>query len=211
MDESDKQELRRIIDDYYSGMVDDLTTGVAAGHVYGGVDAYTTMRIEPDFDLVKSDAVDYMTAHRDDLVQRGGLYCYDYASREDVFRAWLSDQTTETRRKIFDVIDGGLSQGKSTNDIADDLGGVWNEMDDRNETIARTEIMRAHLAGSKTQYKNRGVSRVQWLLGDEACEFCRAIADENDGVYDIDNARDCPTPGVAVISPVIDLGGEEGE
>lgn len=93
---------------------------------------------------------------------------------------------------INQVTTQGLIQGLSPHEIAAEITRRVGMLRRRAETIARTEMIRAHAEGQLSQLQNLGVEQVGVLVewdhtgDDRVCTFCR---DMGGTTYTIDEAR----------------------
>jgi SPP1 gp7 family putative phage head morphogenesis protein len=117
----------------------------------------------------------------------------------------LGDVSTELASSIHRTITHGVLSGKSIPDVARDIGRVVKDKDafrrtgktvfktaqQRATLIARTETLRAHNEGRKVFYRQVGVTKVRWLIADDArtCPACRAL---NGKVFGIDEIEGPP-------------------
>jgi SPP1 gp7 family putative phage head morphogenesis protein len=99
-----------------------------------------------------------------------------------------SDMSTRMSRTLTD----GLVTGSSPRDIARDLSDDLDLSRGRAETIARTEIIRAHAEGQLDAMETLGVTQVgvqaEWLITDDE-KLCDECAPLEGIVLDIDEAR----------------------
>jgi hypothetical protein len=85
------------------------------------------------------------------------------------------NQTTEVR--VRDILGQSLEQGRTVQQMAQEIQQTLGVTGDRAETIARTESARAYVQGQEEAWKQSGVVVGKtWLLAPDACEFCRAAA-----------------------------------
>lgn len=106
----------------------------------------------------------------------------------DVFnpavQRWVDGATTRlaedvamgTTTRVADLIGSSLERGETIDQIASVLeGSGFDEV--RAERIARSETARAYTQGTIESWDQSGVVEgKQWVLSDEACEFCRGAA-----------------------------------
>jgi len=138
-------------------------------------------------DLAKIDQDIPQTIRRDDLTA--------YAKSETVRLSRQIGDTvnTTTQVRIKDLMQNGIAEGLSTNDLADRIEQWSTSQEDgedfnRNRalTIARTESARAmSLAKVKAWESTDLVSGKEWVLAPDACEFCTAAAKNFKGGQDI--------------------------
>jgi hypothetical protein len=130
--------------------------GIAAGFGQIGERADLT-------DLVNEQAVAWAEARAAELV---GMRVEGGRLVENPDAEWRIDEGTRTllRGDIADAIDEGLS----TAELADHLTGSYAFSDDRADTIARTEMAHADVAGNLLAYRDSGVVEgKEWVLGSE--------------------------------------------
>lgn len=115
------------------------------------------------FDQVHKEAVDFAKARAAELV---GMR---WNGRELVANPSAQWAITEsTRNGIRDLVVSALTDGLTVKEFADKLGSSYLFSDARAETIARTEIARAHVEGTLEAWKASGVVEgKQWILGSE--------------------------------------------
>jgi len=117
----------------------------------------------------------------------------------------LGDVSAELSSAIKRTVTHGVISGKSIPEVARDIGRVVKDPDAfrragktvfktaqrRATLIARTETLRAHNEGRKVFYREVGVTKVRWLVADDArtCPACRAL---NGKVFKLDEAPDLP-------------------
>lgn len=93
----------------------------------------------------------------------------------------LEGVTAEMSTKMTRTLTDGLVQGKSPREIGKDLDDALDLGERRAETIARTEIIRAHAEGQLTAFKALGVEElgveVEWSTSDDekVCPQCSTL------------------------------------
>lgn len=91
-----------------------------------------------------------------------------------------------TRDLIRGTVTDAVSEGWSSKSLADKLADSYAFSDDRAETIARTEVAMAHVAGSMEGYRVSGVvEKKVWLVAEDPCDECEG--NESDGEIDLDD------------------------
>ena len=117
----------------------------------------------------------------------------------------LGDVSAELSSAIKRTVTHGVISGKSIPEVARDIGRVvkdpnafrhagktvFKTAQRRATLIARTETLRAHNEGRKVFYREVGVTKVRWLVADDArtCPACRAL---NGKVFKLEEAPDLP-------------------
>ena len=104
----------------------------------------------------------------------------------------LAESTSQqVDRSLKDIVINGITDGKSTDDIARDIRAKFKRLKKHKATvIARTETIRASAEGAKTSYMNAGIEDVAVLPALTACPICMAKAAENP--YKVDDASAYP-------------------
>lgn len=106
---------------------------------------------------------------------------FDYANPD--VQKWVNRSTTRlansvggtTVRRVRSLLGKGLQEGKTTDEIADDIEAKGFDPA-RAQTIARTESARAYVEGQVQAWKQTDmVTGKKWLVAPEACPFCEAI------------------------------------
>lgn len=76
--------------------------------------------------------------------------------------------TESTREQLRSFVVSALEEGTSTADLATQLEDSYAFSEDRAETIARTELAHADVAGNMQAYRDSGVvDGKEWVLGSE--------------------------------------------
>jgi len=117
----------------------------------------------------------------------------------------LGDVSAELSSAIKRTVTHGVISGKSIPEVARDIGRVvkdpnafrragktvFKTAQRRATLIARTETLRAHNEGRKVFYREVGITKVRWLVADDArtCPACRAL---NGNVFKLEEAPDLP-------------------
>lgn len=135
---------------------------------------------------------------------------------------WLGEVRKNVRSDIIDIIQEGLVKGKypgiresktgtyPKGTIAYDLQDYANQWKSRASTIARTESTRHIWNGQVDQYRDDGVTRLQWLCGDEPCAICQMMCGQ---IFNIDSVVNIPVhPNCTCdTAPLLGTGLEEQE
>lgn len=125
--------------------------------------------------------------------------------------AWSITETTRTMIQdlVIDAIDEGLSADELAALIEDSV--AFSEM--RAETIARTELAFAHVAGNKDGWKQAGVEKKASILGSEHDDDDECDEAEADGPIPIDdnfsNGMDSPPYHPRCVCDLIPVLGDE--
>lgn len=75
-----------------------------------------------------------------------------------------------TEDDLNKIISNGIADGKSGDDIKNDIKGYFNRIDNRAGTIARTEITAQLNAGLLMQYEDVGVKQKEWVTNIDGFE-----------------------------------------
>lgn len=160
-----------------------ILVGVATDGIHAGFDQ---IHYDPDArltDLVNERAVQWASDRAAEMVGRR----YVDGSLVDNPRAeWRID--TGTRELLRGAVRDAIDNGTSTDDLAHELSSSYAFSEDRAQTIARTELAQADVAGNMIAYRDSGVvSGKEWALGSEHAEQdeCDDAADM--GVVDLDS------------------------
>jgi len=93
----------------------------------------------------------------------------------------LTNVTTDMSTRMSRTLVDGLTQGKGAGEIAKDLGEDVDIAEGRAQTIARTEIIRAHAEGQLLAFEKLGVQELgvqaEWSTAgdDRVCEECGSM------------------------------------
>lgn len=104
----------------------------------------------------------------------------------------------------------GAAEGESLADVNARVANALQESSGwRAERIARTENVRMYNEGSRLAYRENGIERMRFVLSDDACPECKAVAEQYAGPQPI--GTDAMVPPVhpqcrCAIAPVVDLG-----
>jgi len=114
----------------------------------------------------------------------------------------LGDVSAELAGGIKRVVSQGVLTGKSIPQVARDIGRVVKDKEAfrragktvfktaqrRATLIARTETLRAHNEGRKVFYRQVGLTKVKWLIADDArtCKICRALDGKVFGIDEVE-------------------------
>lgn len=98
-------------------------------------------------------------------------------------------------QKARAIIEEKISGGETT--LRDIRDAVANGIDDVGlasaERIARTEMAFAFNEGAVADMEASGfVKQVKWILGDDACELCQHLSEENDGIFILGEEPEIP-------------------
>jgi len=194
-------EINAAVEEYKNGIARALTRSAIRAYIKGDTRAYTFMRTTPDMLAIQSSAQLYARQYSQDLIQNGGTMVWDAQQGKSVFKPWLKDSTEQMRTDIAKIIQDGLDQGKptgttervkggySSNTIADDLSGYFDNRKSQASTIARTETGRIQNTGNLDRYSSRGYAKVK-VLDDEGPHSCQACMDANGQEWTVEEAQD---------------------
>lgn len=111
-----------------------------------------------------------------------------------------------TRQAVADALTDGVQAGESMSQLANRVSAVFTDaIDNRAETIARTETIQAYGAASLQSYADAGIEKAQMYDGDDDPE-CAAV---NGQVVNLDEAEglmaDEHPNGTRGVAPIVDL------
>lgn len=122
----------------------------------------------------------------DVVAGQANLAASDYARQRAALAVTMIDETTKNTiaRIVADAFeDPEATMDSITEDI--DSSGIFSE--GRAATIARTEVARAQMQGTRSVWQALGVKQVEVLLSaDNPCDECQDISDN--GPYDLEDA-----------------------
>lgn len=96
-----------------------------------------------------------------------------------------------TRDDVSRIVGAGLDEGLSTDEIADNLRGLYDETySGRSETIARTESINAYNLGTTATYRDSGLVEEVEVFDGDYDEECAAADGE---IWTLDQAEENPT------------------
>ena len=150
--------------------------------LYDGIDDFVGAQL-PFYQDLAPEGIDKLSTKMFTLVDTDAL---DFMANYNVVLA--GDVSRELADGIKRTVLSGIATGKSTEDIARDLGSVVKDPESfrhagsrvfskaqyRMELIARTEVMRAHNQGRIKFHEEVGVSKLEWMTMDDerTCPVC---------------------------------------
>lgn len=153
--------------------------------IFGGIAEFAAAQF-PGYRDLKPDRMDYVAGKAFQIMDTDAL---DFLTEYNLVLA--GDVGREVEGGIKRTLMGGIATGKSAAQIAEDMGSVvldkesfrraggrvWPTAQQRMETIARTEILRAHNQGRIKFHQRVGVQKLEWLaVGDERmCAICGGL------------------------------------
>ena len=169
------------------------TTDAFKAGVYSSIREFSDAQL-PGYRDLKGGTLDRLTTDAFEIIDTDAL---DFMTEYNLVLA--GDVDREVVDGIKRTVMGGIATGKSPSEIVSDMGEVipdkesfrkagnkvWSKAQYRMETIARSEVIRAHNMGSLKFKQRVGVQKLEWLaVGDERmCPVCGVL----DGkVYMID-------------------------
>ena len=139
-------------------------------------EAYTQIALSDPaaFEVANLDAIDWA---KDRAAEMVGMKVVDGELVVNPNSEYSIQEST--REMIRSDVTQAVDEGWSTNDLANKLQDNYAFSDERAEAIARTEIAKADVEGSKILYRESGVvSRKRWITGAECCDECQALDGE---------------------------------
>lgn len=186
MKEKTAKAIDKALDKFEKNVQNTLTENAIKAYVTGSLKGYKNLGIIPELDLVRADSIAFAKAYKDLLVNEGATIIQG----EKI--AWLKDHKKETRKKVHDIIQKGLEEGKSPTigkeSIAKELGKVMKDQEYRMKRIARTEIAYIQNKGTIASYKNNKVTKVQ-VLDNEGPNSCPECEEANGQIWTLEYAE----------------------
>lgn len=169
-----------------------IITSMVSAYIKGDLKAQKVMGVDISLDLVNKAAQEYAKVHGDLLVKEGASIIQGKKI------PWLSDSTKELRKKVIDIIQQGIDEGKPVAEIGGKRvapGTIAKDLQDalvrdrgyKNVRIARTEVGRIQNIGSLNRYQKSGLKRVR-VLDDEGPNSCEECKVANGQIWTVDYA-----------------------
>lgn len=158
-------ELDKVFDELDAALIDTLTANAVVSHIAGDLKTQKDLGIKTSFSLVKSDAAKYGREYKKLLVDRGGGFIVDDGRFK--FKAWFSQSTKESRAKVADIINTGISEGKGVRETEKELREYFNQRKRHAELVARTETAKVQSIATTTRLKEQGIEQVQWVTAED--------------------------------------------
>lgn len=167
--------------------------------VYAGLQEFVDAQL-PEYATLTPSGLDKLGTKAFQIVDTQAL---DFLANYTTTLA--GDVDTETTAGIMRVIRGAIASGGSVEDIVRDLGSVvtdpqafrqaggrvFRSAQQRLETIARTEVLRAHNMGKLKFHQAVGVTKLEWFALDDE-RMCPRCGPLNGKVFDIDKLPNQP-------------------
>lgn len=178
MEKRTTEGINTALERFYEKLARILIKNSAKAHVLGDVRAHRLIGQAFDSGMVQEEALRYAATYGDLLVKEGATMIKGKAV------PWFGDYRTETRQKLFEIIEKGLKEGKPTGvkkayegSIAKEIKDlIGSEKDSRAVRIARTEIAQIQRHASAERYLASGVvQEEEWLCGPNPCPECAAL------------------------------------
>ena len=190
--------------------------------VYRGIEEFATAQI-PFYKDLTPDGIDKLTTSVFTLIDTDAL---DFMSGYNL--VLVRDVHRELADGIKRTIFSGVATGKSAKDIVREMGlviedkeafrhagtKVFSKAQYRMETIARTEVLRAHNQGRIKFHQQVGVTKLEWMTMEDE-RMCPVCGDLDGKVFDTDHFPNQPNhPNCRCSSlpawPLVICGGELG-
>lgn len=158
------------IDDAFTTLEEGLITVYTAtsvrGYIAGDLAVQKQLGIKVSFNLVKSAATEYGKEYKRLLVDRGGGMIVDKEGKL-VFKDWFAQSSKESREKVADIINTGISEGKGVRETKKDLNKYFNQRKNHAELVARTETAKAQSIATTNRLIEQGIENVQWITAED--------------------------------------------
>ncbi|MHB1001955.1 MAG: minor capsid protein [Armatimonadota bacterium] len=190
--------------------------------IYRGIEEFATAQM-PFYKDLTPDGIDKLTTSVFTLVDTDAL---DFMANYNLVLA--SDVHRELSDGIKKTILSGIATGKGVEAIVSDMGKVIEDKESfkhagskvfskaqyRMETIARTEVLRAHNQGRIKFHQQVGVQKLEWLAMDDE-RMCPVCGGYDGKVFDTDKFPNQPAHVLCRCSsivawPLVICGGELG-
>jgi len=184
---------------YLSNYAAEQTNGAYLEGIKDGAHFMKQIKI-PDYRVLKSGEINSLASSIFAMVDKDAI---DFLIRYRI--ELMGDVAEQLKREIKHRITGGIALGKSTPDIARDIGRVidnpekfrragrtvFKSAQQRLMLICRTETNRAHNLGRIKFYEYAGVEKVQWwaALDNRTCPECSSL---NGEIFKIDKVNPPP-------------------
>ncbi|HWR15156.1 MAG TPA: phage minor head protein [Terriglobales bacterium] len=175
--------------DSWIAEIDALSGSVSDVQVEAAKRALTALKVSDDDDLFDKVSELAVQAAKDRAAELVGMKWDGDKLVPNPSAEWAI--TEATREGIRDMVETALTDGLTVDEFAKKLMDSYMFSDSRAETIARTEIARAHVDGTMEAWKASGlVTGKRWLTGSEHDDGsdCDCADNEDDGVIDLDDA-----------------------
>lgn len=210
-----ERAIEAAMDEYQHALTGTLIKNAARGHMAGDLKAHKRLSIDISFNLVQKEALTYSKEYGRLLYREGASMIQENTPPYRYKKIpWLKESMGRTRENIFKTINEGLKSGKpvaqiggkriAPGTIAHDLQKlIIREKDYEYVRIARSEVGRIQLEGSKTRYKANAVRKIKRLCGSNPCEeFCLPLCGK---IFNIDEAPGLMHPNcVCDNAPIIE-------
>ena len=188
MKKATAKEIEKAMNEYYRDIVIVARNNAARSHIAGDIKGHHRLKlIDIDFNLVHAEALIYSKKYGKMLIKEGASMIQEGTSPYRYKKVpWLKDNTKRTRKAIFEIIRDGLKEGKPVTEIggkrigegtiAHDLQTfIIRDSDYEYARIARSEVGRIQIEGSKARYKANGIKKVGRLCGPDPCPACAEL------------------------------------
>ena len=146
--------------------IDNIVAGASKEYLTGTQTAYKRLQKKFVAKEVKNEVSSFLKTYQKQLNDG-----YTVIQGEKVY--WLRDRTLKERQNIFDIINEGVTKGKSPDVVKREFQDYFGMQKRQAERIARTETAYVQANGRDNGYKRFGVERVKWLLGPNPCPECQ--------------------------------------
>lgn len=185
------------LDGFSTSLAEELVPELVKAFEAGGLSGLDLVGVRNDramVELVPQDAVDYAKQRAAELVGK----TYDKETKTFVDNPNPAYSITDTTRDgIRDLTSQALEQGWSAGELEANVTEAYAFSDARSETIARTELAKAHVQGNVKAWSNTGrVKGKSWLLADTHPED--------------DECDDAADEGIIALDELFEATGEDG-
>jgi len=159
------QKVSNAIDKLETQMAEALAYTATKAYIAGDLFAQKNIGVKLGFDLVKKAADDYANEYKRLLVEQGGGYVVENGNL--IFKPWFQEANQKAREEVADMINTGIREGKSIDDIKKPLRKYFNQRKRHAEMVARTETAKIQDIASTRRMEEQGVDKVQWITAED--------------------------------------------
>ena len=159
------QQISNAMDKLETGLASALTYTATKAYIAGDLFAQKQIGVELGFNVVKKAAEDYAKEYKRLLVEQGGGYVVENGNL--IFKPWFQEANQKAREEVADMINTGIREGKSIDDIKKPLRKYFRQRKRHAEMVARTETAKIQDIASTRRMEEQGVDKVQWITAED--------------------------------------------
>jgi len=159
------QQISNAMDKLETGLASALTYTATKAYIAGDLFAQKQIGVELGFNVVKKAAEDYAKEYKRLLVEQGGGYVVENGNL--IFKPWFQEANQKAREEVADMINTGIREGKSIDDIKKPLRKYFRQRKRHAEMVARTETAKIQDIANTRRLEEQGVDKVQWITAED--------------------------------------------